>query len=564
MPLTADKLVLRREGPAFWDYLTEQGIDTTIYRMPANFPISGGDGHGHLESLTGMGTPDLLGSYGEFTLFSALAPPEGQLGSGGSVQQLRAIKNRAEVTLMGPDNFLRKPDAQGAVPKMTARVEIVRDPEHDVVKITIGETIHLLKVGEWSDWTPVVFETGVPGSTLLAALQAPTSIQGMVRFYVKEIRPVLEVFVTPINIDPLAPAVPISEPPSFATELAQATGRYYTAGIPEHTAEIQQGALNEDQWLNKARMILSERVSQYRYALKNFHAGCLFFYFGTPDQVSHIFWRDQDLDHPGRVAKQGDKYARVIEETYIQMDGIVGEALAIVKPEDTLIVMSDHGFASFRRGFNLNTWLAQHGYISRQASDQQASDQQVSDSSSGAQGQPAASHAAEPFADVDWSQTQAYGVGLNGLYLNLQGREKKGIVSGAEKEALLEKLTTELLAVRDVDGAQVIDKIYNVARDYPGANPEIAPDLLIGYARNYRAGWSTLLGGFSADILEDNRDRWSGDHCIAAHLVPGIVLSNRAIVVDHPDLRDIAPTVLELFGLPQPEELAGRSIFRQP
>jgi predicted AlkP superfamily phosphohydrolase/phosphomutase len=550
IPLSSDRVVLRREGPAFWDYLTTHGIDATIYRMPANYPASDSHGHGHLKCLTGMGTPDLLGSYGEFTLFSAIAPAEGRIGSGGAIRQLRAIKNRAEVELIGPPNFLKKPDENGSVPRLAAKVEIVRDPDHDLIKIALGDVVHIMKAGEWSDWTPVVFETGVPGSAALAALQAPTSIRGIVRFYVKEIRPVLEVFVTPINIDPMAPAVAISEPEDFATQLAQSTGRYFTTGIPEHTAEIQQNALNEDQWLAKARMILDERIVQYRQALADFRSGCLFFYFGTPDQISHIFWRDQDPAHPGRVAAQGDRYAQVIEETYIQMDELVGQALQAIDKGDALIVMSDHGFASFRRGFNLNTWLARNGYITRQ---------EVADNEASG-GQPAAA-SGRPFADVDWTGTTAYGIGLNGLYVNLKGREKRGVVTNDEKPPLLRKLTGELLAVRDVDGAPVIDTVYDVAKDYPDANPKIAPDLLIGYARNYRAGWSTLLGGFSDEIIEDNRDRWSGDHCIAAHLVPGILLSNQPILVDDPELRDLAPTILDVFGLAKPPELAGRCIL---
>ncbi len=550
IPLTSDTVVLRREGPAFWDFLNEKGIRATIYRMPANYPAK--ESHGaHLESLTGMGTPDLLGTYGEFTLFSAVAPPEGQVGSGGSTQQLRAIKNRAEVELIGPENFLKKPDENGDVPTMAAKVEIVRDPDHDLVKIAVGDVVHVLKTGEWSDWTPVVFETGVPASSLLAAMQAPTSINGMVRFYVKEVRPVLEVFVTPINIDPLAPAVPISEPPEFATELAQATGRYYTAGIPEHTAEIQQGALNEDQWLRKARAILDERMVQFQHALQQFDSGCLFFYFGTVDQVSHIFWRDQDPGHPGRIAEQGDRYAKVIEETYLQMDAVIGDALQAIREQDTLMVMSDHGFASFRRGFNLNTWLAKNGYLTRKGATESTADGAIA---------PAAT-SGRPFADVDWSQTKAYGVGLNGLYLNLEGREKQGVVTVDEKPAILRKLTEELLAVRDADGTQVIDTVYSCARDYPDADPNIAPDLLIGYAKNYRAGWPTLLGEFSEDVIEDNRDRWSGDHCIAAHLVPGVLLSNRSIVVNDPDLRDLAPTILHQFGLTPPPELKGRALL---
>jgi predicted AlkP superfamily phosphohydrolase/phosphomutase/desulfoferrodoxin (superoxide reductase-like protein) len=547
-PLTSDTLVLRREGPTFWDFLNEHGIDATIYRMPANYPVSEAHGHGHLQSLTGMGTPDLLGSYGEFTLFSAIAPAEGRLGSGGSIQQLRVIKNRAEVELIGPPNFLKKPQEDGSVPDMTAKIEIVRDPDHDLVKIAVGDVVHVMQTGEWSDWTPVVFETGVPGSTVLAALQAPTSINGMVRFYVKEVRPVLEIFVTPINIDPLAPAVLISEPAEFATELATATGRYFTAGIPEHTAEIQEGALNEDQWLDKANMILEERIVQYHNALSEFTSGCLFFYIGTPDQISHIFWRDQDPEHPGRLEKQGDKYSKVIEQTYIKMDALVGAAIDAVTDKDTLIVMSDHGFASFRRGFNLNTWLHQNGYITRhESSDTEEGEEEVA--------------IGRPFADVDWTKSQAYGIGLNGLYLNLHGREKNGIVTDDEKADLLSKLTDELLAVRDTDGSQVIEKVYNTATDYLDADPTIAPDLLIGYARNYRAGWPTLLGEFSEDIVEDNNDRWSGDHCIAAHLVPGILLSNKRITVEDPDLRDLAPTLLNVFSLAPPAELKGRVVL---
>ena len=542
IPLSAEKVQLKRQGPAFWDYLVAQGVDTTLYRMPANYPAAEVEGDGHFHCLTGMGTPDLQGTYGEFTLFTPDVRRGGKQLAGGRLTYLSTKDHRAEAAIEGPPNYLRKPSAEGDVPRLEAKFVALRDPERDLVKITLGDHLVLLKEGEWSPWIQFAFETGLPGSTVLGALQAPTSLPGMVRFFVRQVHPDIVLFATPVNIDPTQPVNPISVPHDFSKEVALATGLYFTAGIPEHTAEVQTGSLLEDAWLEKANMILEERVRQYRYARKNFASGCLFFYFGTPDLVSHIFWRDQDPKHPGRDPEQGDRYANVIEDTYVKMDAIVGETLEDLRAQDTLIVLSDHGFASFRRGFNLNTWLLENGYLVLR--------------------NPRSRSNNEYFMNVDWSCTKAYGLGLNGLYVNLRGREKFGIVpDGPKKEKLLRDISEALLRVRDHDGSQVIEKNYFVAEDYPGADPRIAPDLLVGYARNYRASWSTLLGGLADELIEDNHDRWSGDHCIAAHLAPGILVSNRTITADDPALTDIAPTILSLFKLPQPKEMAGKPVL---
>jgi len=542
IPLSGETVKLERQGPTFWDSLVGQGIDTTIYRMPANYPAREVEGDGVFQTITGMGTPDLLGSYGEFTVFTPNAPRAGRIVAGGKFVQMRTIDDRAEAAIDGPPNHLRVPSEGEVVPPMQVTFVAVRDAERDLIKLTLGDDLVILKQGDWSRWIPISFETGIPGSTVLGLMQAPTSLPGMVRFYVKEVHPNLVLFATPINIDPSNPANPISVPPQFAADLAIATGPYFTAGIPEHTPEVQGSGLDEDQWLAKANMILDERIEQYRYALANFKSGFLFFYFGSPDQISHIFWRDQDPDHPGRDPDQGDRYADVIEDTYVKMDGLVGEALDSLRPDDTLIVMSDHGFASFRRGFNLNTWLLENGYIVLK--------------------DPARQTRSQFFSNVDWTRTRAYGLGLNGLYVNLRAREKNGIVDDGEaKQKLVSEIAAKLLEVRDDDGSVVIVKAYVVEDEYPDADPAIAPDLLVGYARNYRAGWATLLGGMPKAQIVDNRDRWSGDHCIAADLVPGILLSNRKIAVGDPALTDLAPTILSLFGLPQTEEMPGRPVL---
>jgi len=548
IPLSAPPVPkLRRAGPAFWEGLVGGGVDTAIYRIPANYPAEPVEGSGSFHCLAGMGTPDLLGSYGEFTVFTShLEDPLAQMKqvSGGRFVRLELEDDRATALIEGPANFLRCADKSGEPPPLTASFEVVRDPQRELVKITLGARRLILATGEWSPWVQFVFETGLPGSAVIDPLGAPTSVPGMVRFYVKSVHPALELFVTPVNIDPTRPANAISTPHCFANDLAHATGLYFTAGIPEHTPEIQQGALNEDQWLEKANMILDERAAQFGHALDHFESGFLFYYFGTPDLVSHIFWRDQDPDHPGRDPQQGDRYAQVIEQTYARMDAIVGQAMDVLGEGDTLIVMSDHGFDSFRWQFNLNTWLLEHGYITLR--------------------NPSLSKRRDLFAHADWSKTKAYALGLNGLYVNQRGREKFGIVApGAEARKLLEQIEAELLAFRDAEGRAVVEKIYDVSREYPGADPAVAPDALVGYARTFRASWATVLGGMPRPLVEVNTNRWSGDHCIAAHLVPGILLANRRITVEKPTLSDVAPTVLGLFSLEAPAQMTGRMVLER-
>jgi predicted AlkP superfamily phosphohydrolase/phosphomutase len=543
IPLFGGNTVLLRQGPAFWDYLVDRDIDTTVYRVPANYPPPTLDGAETFRCLCGMGTPDLLGSYGEFTFFTPNAPGGGKTVSGGRFARLRMRNHRGSSALLGPPNFLRHPDDHDA-PRLAVEVEVVRDPEAKVAKITLGDEVVLLNEKEWSDWVPVVFETGIPGTTVLSAMQLPTSINAIVRFYLKQVHPEVEIYASPLNIDPADQANPVGTPEGFPEEIANACGRFYTTGIPEDTKALRCGALTEDEYLAQVKVLEAERLLQYRYALERFEDGCLFFYFGHVDQLSHIFWRDRDPEHPAYVPDEGRRYGTVIEDAYLGMDERLGEALAVLDEDDTILVMSDHGFTSFRRGLNLNTWLAQEGYLS--ISDASERDSEI------------------PLDGVDWSKTRAYALGLNALYLNRAGREAHGVVEDADRGALLKEIGDRLLALRDENGLQVVETVYVVENYYPGADPAIAPDMLVGYADTFRGSWDTALGGTPAVLLEDNDDRWSGDHCIAHQIVPGIFLTNRDLVVDDPNLTDLAPTILAEFGIPKPAGMTGRVLVSDP
>jgi predicted AlkP superfamily phosphohydrolase/phosphomutase len=275
--------------------------------------------------------------------------------------------------------------------------------------------------------------------------------------------------------------------------------------------------------------------------LAHFTHGFLYFYFGHTDQLAHIFWRDMDPLHPGRLPEQEGKYTEVVRDTYREMDVRLGEAFDALDANDVLIVMSDHGFSGFRRGLNVNNWLVDNGYMS------------VLDT--GREGR------SWKWANIKFEQTRVYALGLNCVYVNLQGREKKGIVPEADYRRLVEEVAGKLEQVRDEDGSKVIEKVFIVKDLYPNADPAIAPDLLIGYTANYRGSWATAEGGIGRALLEDNKDRWSGDHCIDYQVVPGVLLSNCKIAVSDPELSDLGPAILQLFGIKPPEGMVQRNIF---
>ena len=256
-----------------------------------------------------------------------------------------------------------------------------------------------------------------------------------------------------------------------------------------------------------------------------------------------MMWRLTDPLSPAYDTALAAQYGSSLEEFYEQIDQVLGEVMPRVDENTTLLVLSDHGFAPYRHSFNLNTWLLNNGYIARK--------------------EGASANPNETFADVDWSRTRAYGLGLNGLYLNLRGREREGIVDPAQSDALLREIRQKLLEVRDPeDEVQVITRIDLASEVYQGPYARSGPDALIGYNRGYRSGWTTITGGFTQDVLEDNTNAWSGDHCIDFTKVPGVILSNRKVAATAPALTDIAPTILSEFGIEKTKDMMGRSVFQ--
>jgi len=522
-PLSGGQVKLLREGRAFWELLEEKGIPTSMSRIPANFPPVNAGGR----SLSGMGTPDLLGTYGTFSLYTDHPPANADNISGGRVYQVMELNHRIEARLYGPPNTFKV----NAAPT-TVEFAIWVDHESRVAKVSIQGQEFLLKQGEWSDWVRVEFPL-VP---------MVKSVTGICRFYLKEIHPHFTLYVSPVNLDPESPALPISTPVPYARDLARSIGLFYTQGMAEDTKAFNAHVLDERDYLEQVELVLGEQIKMLRYELEQFRSGVLFFYISTTDLVPHMFWATMDSRHPGYDPEIGKQYHGVIEELYQRMDRLLGSVLSKVDDRTTVVVMSDHGFAPLYRQFHLNTWLLEHGYLRLKPG--------------------TSAEARSLFSSVDWGKTQAYGLGLNALYVNLKGREAEGVVDPRERAEVADRLARELAALRDpVSGEPVISRVYKAEEIYSGPYVDRAPDLILGYNRGYRSSNKTALGEIPQDILTDNKERWSGDHAMAADLVPGVVFSNRPITAQTPTLADLTVTILSEFGVPPTSAMKGKSIF---
>lgn len=506
------KVELLRQGTPFWEVLEGRGVETAIFRMPANFPPSESASY----ELTGMGTTDLQGSPGTFSFYtSELFAFSGEDVSGGVVYEVDAFDNVVHASLYGPDNpFLREPE------KVEAEFTVYLDPKEDVAKLVIGDEKRILAVGEWSDWVPFEFP-----------LIPTQSIPAMARFYLKQVHPEFELYVSPINADPLDSALPVSFPADFAQELAHHTGRFYTQGMPEDTKALTHHVLSREEFLEQARIAGQEILDQYPYALENFDRGLLFFYTGNVDQVSHMMWRSLDPEHPAYDPEVDAKYADVIPQLYEGIDRLVGYTLDRMDPDTTLVVMSDHGFTSWRRSMNLNSWLRDHGFLA------------VKD--------PNLARDPGLYANVDWSKTKAYGLGLNGLYVNLQGREKNGIVPPEERETVMREIREKLLAAVDpATGERPVTRVYFREEFYDDRGQiEIGPDIQVGYSLYYHGANESALGELTPEVFFDNTEEWSGDHGNDHTLVPGILLTNEPLEKEAPSLEELAEAILAEFGV---------------
>ncbi|MGA3078383.1 MAG: alkaline phosphatase family protein [Bryobacteraceae bacterium] len=508
IPLSRPAIESRRKSQPFWKILGKLGIGSTILRVPITFPPEKFDG----KLLSAMATPDLKGTQGSFSQFTTRV--EKATYENGSRYPLRRGADGFDGEIEGPEDTF----VEGS-PLLRIPFRVVR--RGSAFELRVEGRRCRLNPGEYTGWQRLTFRTAIG-----------VKVNGMARFLLTETEPDFSVYMSPINIDPERPALPISHPPYYAAYLANLLGSFATVGMAEDTWALNEGVIDEDAFLDQAYGIFEEREAMFLNALESTRRGVVACVFDTSDRIQHMFYR-----HLGA----SDRHAMVIEEMYRRMDALVAKTLPYADSGTALFVLSDHGFCAFRRGVNINSWLRDNGYLYLRNGDRESG---------------------SFFEGVDWSRTRAYGLGLGGFYLNIKNREARGVVSGGrEAEELKHEIMGKLAALRDEDGATPIRTVYETATLYRGPYLEAAPDFIVGYNEGYRCSWEGAVGKVAAAVLTDNPKAWSGDHCVDPVLVPGVLFSNRRISADDPGIEDLAPTALKLFGVAPPPWMEGKALL---
>jgi len=562
LPVKPPKVASTRGGTSFWVHAGNDGVKSVVLTVPMTWPTEHVE---HGELLGGLPVPDIRGTIGTFNYWATdlSSFEEGNTEMGGYLKRLLFEGGVAHPLLKGPDNPILKQEErelldkkkQGASSdKESARLEEISTSKAVDIPFTVKWTegsghaeIELqdtkvdLKAGDWSAWVPVTFK-----------FNALVKVQGMLQLHVITADKELQIYASPVNLDPRQPPIPISAPSDFSKTLAEKIGLYRTIGWAEATWPLNEGRLDESDFMYDANKAMDDRERIFFKNLEHDDWDLFVAAIETTDRVSHMMWRLIDPKHPMYDAALAAKYGDSIEKIYRRADDLVGRVQAKLPAGTAFFVMSDHGFHSFRRGVNLNTWLMQNGYMDFHG--QEGAKKGLADLFG----------RGRFFEGVDWSRTKAYAVGLGQIYFNLRGREGQGIVSsGAEYTALQDEIAAKLVQLKDPDtGEPVMRAVYKRDDIYKGEYIQYAPDLQVGFNDGYRVGWQDTLGQINRTVVENNNRKWSGDHCATAtEISGGVFFANRKIATPSPSIMDLSPTILKLLDVPRPADLDGKPLL---
>jgi predicted AlkP superfamily phosphohydrolase/phosphomutase len=559
-PVAKPKVVSIRGGTSFWVTAGQAGVRSSVLTVPVTFPpeeVPNG------ELLAGLPLPDIRGTMGTFYYFATDLSryEEGNTEFGGILKRLVMDNDAAATELIGPPN----PLVRQQILAIRAKGPSLSDADRTTLaELQAGEDVRLPITIAWNrsarsavvtlDGQAITLEQGKISRwvDLDFRINMFVRVHGMVQLLLMKADTELQLYISPVNWKPDNPPLPISAPAALAGDLFRELGYYRTLGWSEATWPLNEGRMDEATFMADLDKAFDDRAQVILSRLARRNWDVLVGVIESTDRVQHMMWRLMDDTHPMYDAALAAKYGDSILRVYRRADQFVGDVLSRLEPGTQVLIVSDHGFHSWRKAVNLNTWLVQQGYMVLQG--QEPGEKKLDDLFGGGQF----------WENVDWSRTRAYAMGLGQIYFNLRGREAKGIVSpGAEATALASDIHDRLIALVDPDdGKRIVRAVYKRDDVYAGEFLGNASELQVGMEDGYRVSWQTSLGGAPPGIVYPNMRKWSGDHGgYDFATTSGVLISSRPIVGTTPSIIDIAPTVLKYFGLEIPKAIDGKPLF---
>src|SRR3954469_14830482 len=560
IPTSKPQLHSIRGGTSFWVTAGKAGVRSDVLTVPVTFPPEGVE-HGFM--LSGLPLPDIRGTMGTFSYYATDLSryEEGNTEMGGILKRLVFEGDTASSELEGPRSPIVRqkieairrggPTLSESDRAQLAELQAVQDvripftlqwnrPGKSATLALDGRTI-ALEPGEWTPWIDLTFK-----------VNALVRVHGMVQAFLINAGSELQLYVSPVNFKPDQPPVPMSAPASFSGDLYKAIGNYRTLGWAEATWALNENRMDEKTFMDDLMVAFDDRAKVILNRVDQKDWDLLVGVIESTDRVQHMMWRLIDPQHPLYDAALASQYGDSIERVYRRADDFVGEVVKRVGPGVPVMIVSDHGFHSWRKSVNLDTWLVQNGYMVLKG--QQPGDKKLSDLFGGG----------TFWENVDWSRTRAYAMGIGQIYFNLRGRESQGIVSpGAESTALADGLAAKLLTTKDPDdGTPIIHAVYKRDDIYSGPYVSNASELQVGMDEGYRVSWQTTLGGSPPGIVYKNDRKWSADHGGYDYAITsGILVTGRPIATKEPRIIAPAPRVLRYFGVAIPTDIDGKPLF---
>ncbi len=535
LPREVPTVTSNRLGTPFWEAAGAKGIKSIVMRVPVTFPAVD---YPNGELVSGLGVPDVRGRIGTPSFYTSdpFFAPKNKNEFSVELVRLESNVGTIRTEVFGPYNKLF-----GEPPVIKIPMTLTVLPDGAGLKVEPqGSPAVTLKPGEWSPWVTFTF----PFNDLV-------KLSGIGRFHLASVAPEVQLYLSPINFDPvrLPPGVKISAPGSLAKRLAARFGLYKTMGWSIDTWSMSEETIDEKTFLED----VSATEGQYRKMMDGLldepDVKLYVQIYEFTDRVAHVMWRFLDPQHPAYDPLKAKEFAPSVEANYRVMDDIVGDVMKRAGPDDLVLVCSDHGFSTWRRSINYNTWLVRNGYLVLKQNDTKLADLEM------------LFNQGEFWPNVDWSKTRAYSMGLGEIYLNVRGREGQGIVSpGAEYDALREEIRTRLSEIVDPEtGEKPVSRIFTRDEAYGSYDPNLIPDLFVTNSAGYRVSWQASLGVVTEDLYEENKQVWSGDHCsLDPDVVPGILFISRPFARDRrAAIADVPATIYSLLGVTPPEKLDG-------